>query len=192
MRASQLWNRSQPRLALHVVAAIGALALAAVLLAQAWRRNGEPFWWLYFMAASIMAILLTRVAWNELRPALRLNRRKLLMQYANADSQERFRLRALYDEREPFGLTMALPRPADSAESLRLNLLAYSLLDQRPDWRDAMLWLHDLLAEAEAAGVAVAPILTEVAALSNQSADHWRMSTRDQLIAAAQMRSGGQ
>lgn len=69
---------------------------------------------------------------------------------------------------------------------LRTHLVVSSIRNQGKDWRDAMLWLDELCAAAQKAGVAIVDMLIGAAALSSDEIppDQVRMgrSTRNMLL----------
>ena len=64
--------------------------------------------------------------------------------YLESGAQERIEIREIFRKNRSFAWAAALPFPADSMERLRLHLAHFSIIDQYPDPRDAMLWLADL------------------------------------------------
>jgi len=64
--------------------------------------------------------------------------------YVNGSDEERASIRALFRKNRAFAWATTLPFPPDSEERLRKHLAHFSILDQFPDYRDALLWLADL------------------------------------------------
>lgn len=64
--------------------------------------------------------------------------------YLAASDDERDSIRALFRRNRAFAWATVLPFPPDSAERFRKHLAHFSILDQYPDYRDALLWLNDL------------------------------------------------
>ena len=64
--------------------------------------------------------------------------------YLECSAGEREELRDIFRKNRAFAWAAALPFPPDSKEHLRMHLAHFSVLDQYPDYRDALLWLADL------------------------------------------------
>ena len=64
--------------------------------------------------------------------------------YLSGNAEEREAIRALFKKNRAFAWATGLPFPPDSAERFRKHLAHFSILDQYPDYRDALLWLGDL------------------------------------------------
>jgi hypothetical protein len=64
--------------------------------------------------------------------------------YLRGSADERERIRELFRKNHAFAWATRLPFPADSAERFRKHLAHFSILDQFPDSRDALLWFSDL------------------------------------------------
>lgn len=90
----------------------------------------------------------------------------LLAAYAAGTAAQRDDIRKLFRNNRAFGLTTGVRQSADTAQGFRQHVLHASVLAEIEDPRDIMVTLHDLCATATAAGVAIEPILAEVAALS--------------------------
>ena len=93
--------------------------------------------------------------------------------YARSDAVQRARIREIFKKNHAFAWAAALPFPADSAERFRQHLLHFSIIDQGRDWRDAILWMRDLLQSP----FATRDVVREVAAMSGDWA-------RDQMLRA--------
>lgn len=108
--------------------------------------------------------------------------------YPLADAGQRQRMRALLSANPRFAWEVDVPR-VEPAADLRRRLVRYSLVDQQPDWRDAVLELDDILRSGAAAGLDVAAVLRDVAALSSDEAVDPGRSTRQSLLGAAEART---
>jgi hypothetical protein len=64
--------------------------------------------------------------------------------YLQCEAETRQKIREMFRKNRAFAWAAALPFPADTAERLRRHLAHFSILDQYPDPRDALLWLADL------------------------------------------------
>lgn len=90
----------------------------------------------------------------------------LLAAYASGTTAQRAAIRELFRTNRAFGLTTGVRQSPDTAQGFRQHVLHASVLGEIEDPRDIMVSLHDHCAAATAAGVAIEPILAEVAALS--------------------------
>lgn len=99
----------------------------------------------------------------------------LLDAYAAGTNNERAVIRDLLSNNSAFAWATNVPRPAITAEGFRLQLLNLSARWGNEDTRDLMLSLKDIHETARAAGVNTQPIVSEIAALSeNPLADMLR------------------
>ena len=64
--------------------------------------------------------------------------------YLRSDAAAREEIRNIFRSNRAFAWAAALPFPPDSAERFRKHLAHFSILDQYPDYRDALIWLEDL------------------------------------------------
>jgi len=110
----------------------------------------------------------------------------LLPAYALSAPAERAALRALFARYTAFRWAATLPAEPVTAERVRLRLLLLSVRDQGTDARDEILALRHLCRSAADAGVDVAPILREVAALSSDQDRFGMGSTRDLMLGMAE------
>ena len=108
--------------------------------------------------------------------------------YPLVDDGQRRRMRALLSAAPRVAEAVDVPH-VDPAVDLRRRLVRYSLVDQQPDWRDAVLELDDILRAGAAAGLDVAAELRDAAALSSGEAADPGRSTRQTLLAAAEART---
>jgi hypothetical protein len=110
---------------------------------------------------------------------------RLVDEYASGDDAARTSIRALFRQFPAFAWAAELAVPKTTATGFRAHLLHFSMLDQGPDPRDATLSLDHLVGSAQAAGIDVSAILSEVAALSSRE-DRYRWgSTGDWLLRRA-------
>lgn len=90
--------------------------------------------------------------------------------YARSEP-DRPQIREMFKKNRAFAWAATLPFPADSAERFRKHLIHFSIIDQGRDWRDALLWMRDLLRSP----FATREVVGEVAAMSGEWA-------RDQML----------
>ncbi|MDQ6801023.1 MAG: hypothetical protein M3041_09320 [Acidobacteriota bacterium] len=64
--------------------------------------------------------------------------------YARSDPADRAKIREIFRTNPAFAWAATLPFPPDSEERFRKHLMHFSIIDQGRDWRDALMWLHDL------------------------------------------------
>lgn len=111
----------------------------------------------------------------------------ILDAYPRLNCAARIELRALFNQHRSLGWAAGflLPAgtPADMA-TLRRQLLLFSLLDQGPDSRDALLWLRSLCGRPGVDCARLPELLREVAALSS-STDRYHMGSTASMLAAA-------
>jgi hypothetical protein len=91
--------------------------------------------------------------------------------YARSDATQREKIREIFRINHAFAWAATLPFPADDAERFRKHLIHFSIIDQGRDWRDALLWMRDLLGSP----FATREVVSEVAAMSGEWA-------RDQML----------
>jgi hypothetical protein len=104
--------------------------------------------------------------------------------YAKGDEAQRASARALLNQYKSFAWAARLNANAATAEGFRLHLLHLAVCDQGRDARDTIVSLQNLCQVAGRAGVAIAPILTEVAALSSDADKYGMGSMRTLLLQA--------
>ena len=107
--------------------------------------------------------------------------RALIRHYAEGDDETRESVRAVFDRYPAFGGMVHIPLDPTPA-GFRFRLLHFSAMDQGSDTRDELLELWELVARAEAEGVDIEPILTEVAELSSDVDKYGMGSTRRLLL----------
>lgn len=93
----------------------------------------------------------------------------LLDAYAAGPGTQRAAIRNLLAKNPAFMWATGLPVKPDTAGGFRLHLLSVSARWGSEDPRDLMLALKDIHETAHAAGVNTQPILSEIAALSDDS-----------------------
>ncbi|HEY6843668.1 MAG TPA: hypothetical protein VI391_05820 [Thermoanaerobaculia bacterium] len=64
--------------------------------------------------------------------------------YLRGSADAREKIRELFRENRAFAWATRLPFLPDSADRFRKHLAHFSILDQYPDYRDALLWFWDL------------------------------------------------
>jgi hypothetical protein len=110
--------------------------------------------------------------------------RELIDQYEAASPAERIRLRALLAAHPAFAWAAEPGTASATAEGFHTVMVWLSLLDQARDPRDVLVTLAHECATARAAGVDVARVLTEVAAMSSEVDRFGFGSTRGLLLSA--------
>lgn len=130
----------------------------------------------------------------DIRPAAERALAEAVERYRSGSEAEREKIRALFRACDSYAWAVPLPRGPLTEALFRTHIAVFSMRDQGEDWRAAMLWLDDLCAAAQKAGIAVADALTEMAALSSDAVSfaQARMgrSTRGMLLDYAE-RYGG-
>jgi hypothetical protein len=115
--------------------------------------------------------------------------RALIELYA-ADETDRAAVRRLFDRYTSFRWAAHLPRDWDTTEEFRARLIHLSARDQGADTRDEILTLQDLCQRARLAGIAVDPILDEVAAMSSAIDRYGMGSMRSVILGYGRRRTG--
>jgi hypothetical protein len=112
---------------------------------------------------------------------------EILDAYPRLNCAERIELRALFDQHRSLGWAAGFLLPAGAADlsTLRRHLLLFSLLDQGPDSRDALLWLRSLCGQPGVDCAKLPELLREVAALSSAVDKYHMGSTASMLVNAA-------
>ena len=93
----------------------------------------------------------------------------LLVAYAAGAPGERELIRDLLRANRSFAWATGVPEPPTTQHGFRQHLLLLSAKDEGRDFRDVILNLDDLFAEAKRAGIDVTPIVAEVRALSSEA-----------------------
>jgi hypothetical protein len=91
--------------------------------------------------------------------------------YSTSDAAQREKIREIFRINHAFSWAATLPFPPDSQKRFRMHLMHFSIIDQGRDWRDALLWMRDLLRSP----FATREVVSEVAAMSGEWA-------RDQML----------
>ncbi len=107
--------------------------------------------------------------------------RALIDEYSAGDETTRVAIRGLFDRHTSFRWAAQLPREWDSAPEFRARLVHLSARDQGADTRDEILELQHLCDQARHAGIAVDPILDEVAGMSSD-VDRYGMGSMRSVI----------
>lgn len=110
---------------------------------------------------------------------------EVLDRYDTGDAGTRAALRALLDRHRAFRWATTLPRDR-TPEGFRRRLLHLSLVDHGEDTRDELLTLWALCREAREAGVAMEPMLREVAEMSSRVDKYGMGSMRDIMLETAE------
>ena len=106
--------------------------------------------------------------------------------YESTDGDSRDKIRELFRVFDSFAWAGAIPLDVATAEGFRAHIVRFSITDQRPDPRDATLWLQDLCEKAVQNGIDAGPVLNEIAAISSDEDRYAWGSTQQWLIKAAQ------
>jgi hypothetical protein len=106
----------------------------------------------------------------------------LMPYYAQGTAQQREEVRALLQKCSAFRWAASFRGKADSADSFRMDILLLSACDLGSDTRDTILRLRHLCRVARGAGVDIAPILTEIAAISSDIDKYGMGSVRTLLL----------
>jgi len=105
--------------------------------------------------------------------------------YVRSDKDSRQIIRDLFDKYRSFAWATTLPTPPTTPEAFRDHLLLFSIHDQGPDPRDAVLWLDAICTQARSAGISVNPILEQIAKVSSDVDKYGKRSTKSWLLKAA-------
>jgi hypothetical protein len=110
--------------------------------------------------------------------------RTVLDRYEHGPEATRVAIRGIFHRYDSFRATVTLPWEP-TAESFRRHVLLWSARDLAGDARDELLTMQSWCEQARDAGIDVAPIAREIAAISSDDAP-WAMgSTRHLLLALA-------
>jgi len=106
---------------------------------------------------------------------------ELIEAYARGSAETRATIRKLFVEHTSFAWAATLSNVPASVEGFRKRLILFSIQDQGRDSRDALLTLQAICAEAKAARIDLAPLLTEVASMSS-SINRFGMGSTCQML----------
>jgi hypothetical protein len=107
---------------------------------------------------------------------------EIIAGYSQGTDQTRAAIRRLFQEYPSFAWAATLPVPRTTLEGLRQHLILFSINDQGRDSRDALLTLQEICRETTTAGLAIAPVLREVAKMSSDANKYGMGSTRQMLL----------
>lgn len=105
----------------------------------------------------------------------------LLDAYESGDSYTRAEVRRIFRAHPSFNWGVGLPRTWSTPAEFRRRLVHLSARDQARDARDELMTLWELCAAGRERGIAIEPILREVAAISGDT-DHYGMGSMRHLI----------
>jgi len=106
----------------------------------------------------------------------------LIVVYAEGAEETREVVRGLFAKHRSFAWAATLSDPPSTIAGFRRRLVLFSMKDQGSDGRDALVTLQETCSAAKAAGVALEPILREVAVMSSRVNRHGMGSTSDMLL----------
>jgi hypothetical protein len=159
-----------------VEAVVSRLDQALAPIANTPVEIGDPNW-VEKMRRAPPSVVRAGVA-DEVETALA----TLLNRYGEGDESTRMAIRELFARYRSFRWAVGPSYPADTPDRFRGWLLLLSARDQGADARDELSALSDVCREATAAGVAIGPILREVAAISSDVDRYSMGSMRDILL----------
>jgi hypothetical protein len=107
---------------------------------------------------------------------------EILAAYAQGTAQTRTVIRRLFHEYQSFSWAATLSVPRATLDGLRQHLILFSINDQGRDGRDALLTLQEICQDARNAGLEIAPVLREVAAMSSDENKYGMGSTSQMLL----------
>ena len=111
---------------------------------------------------------------------------EILAGYAQGTVQTRAAIRQLFQQHKSFSWAATLSVPRTTSDGLRQHLILFSIIDQGRDSRDAWLTLQELCQGGKAAGLDLAPVLREVAAMSSHVNKSGMGSTSQMLLRRCQ------
>ena len=109
----------------------------------------------------------------------------LAHEYEQTDDVTRSAIRAMFASYGAFSWAATMMGAPSTAAQFRRRLVVYSMHNLGTDTRDAILELQGFCCQARAAGIDVAPLLTEIAAISSDENRFGMGSTRGLLLRAA-------
>ena len=111
---------------------------------------------------------------------------EILAAYAQGTVQTRTAIRQLFQMHQSFSWAPTLSVPRTTIEGWRQHLILFSIIDQGRDSRDAWLTLQEICQAAKSAGLDIAPVLREVAAMSSDENKYGMGSTSQMLLRRCQ------
>jgi len=106
---------------------------------------------------------------------------ELIGAYAHGTDHTRAAIRRLFREYRSLAWAATLSVPRTTIEGVRQHLILFSINDQGRDSRDALLTLQEICQDARTAGLEIAPVLREIAAMSSD-ADKYGMGSTSQML----------
>jgi hypothetical protein len=107
---------------------------------------------------------------------------EIITAYAQGTDDTRTAIRRLFQEYPSLAWAAALSVSRTTLDGLRQHLILFSINDQGRDSRDALLALQEICQGASAAGLEIAPVLREIAAMSSDENKYGMGSTRQMLL----------
>ena len=107
---------------------------------------------------------------------------EILAAYAQGTFEARAAIRRLFQKHPSFAWAATLSVPWTTMDGLRPHLILFSIDDQGRDGRDALLALQRICQDARGAGLEIAPVLQEIAAMSSNEDKYGMGSTRQMLL----------
>ena len=107
---------------------------------------------------------------------------EILAAYVQGTAQTRTVIRRLFQEYQSFSWAATLSVPRTTLDGLRQHLILFSMKDQEHDGRDALLTLQEICQDARNAGLEIAPVIREVAAMSSDENKYGMGSTSQMLL----------
>jgi hypothetical protein len=107
---------------------------------------------------------------------------EILAAYSQGTARTRPAIRRLFHEYQSFSWAATLSVPRTTLDGLRQHLMLFSINDQGRDGRDALLTLQEICQDARNAGIELAPVLREVAAMSSDENKYGMGSTSLMLL----------
>ena len=107
---------------------------------------------------------------------------EILAAYAQGTVQTRATIRRLFQQYPSFSWAATLSVPRTTIDGLRQHLILFSIKDQGRDSRDALLTLQEICQDARNAGLEIAPVLREIAAMSSDENKYGMGSTSQMFL----------
>jgi hypothetical protein len=106
---------------------------------------------------------------------------EMIAAYAQGTDHTRAAIRRLFQEYPSLAWAATLSVPRTTIDGLRQHLILFSINDQGRDSRDALLTLQEICQDARTAGLEIAPVLREIAAMSSD-ANKYGMGSTSQIL----------